>query len=104
MLDVVDSETCKGDSDMVGSQWEDVGSEPPIYCTEVQNEALGFELRKTVYFSADDLKRLGVRKLRYDNYVRASKLSNDKNTRQIERYFRPVCTDYLLFQAMRLNS
>jgi len=80
MFDVVGSETCpvcgKGDSDTVGSQWEDVGSEPPKDCTEVKNEALGFELRKTMYFSADDLKRLGVRKLRYDNYVRESKLSN----------------------------
>jgi len=50
-----------------------------------------------MYFSADDLKRLGVGKLRYDNYVRASKFSNDKNARQIERFFRPVCADYSLF-------
>ena len=108
MFNVIGSETCpvclQGDSNIVGSQWEYVGSKPPDDCKEVKNEALGFELRKKMYFSADDLKRLGVRNLRYDDYVRASKLSNDKNVRQIERYFRPVCTDYSLFSDRLVYS
>jgi len=108
MFDVLGSETCpvcrKGDSNIVGLQWENVGSEPPSGCTEVRNEELGFALRKKLHFSADKLNRLGAMNLEYNNYVRASKLSNDRNVRQIERYFRPISTDYLLFSDKLVYS
>jgi len=89
---------------MVGLQWENVGSAPPIGGAEVRNEALGFALRNKLHFSAAELNSMGATNLGYNNYVRASKLSNDRNTRQIERYFRPVSTDYSLFSDKLVYS
>ena len=108
MFDLIDSETCpicfEGDSDTVGLQWEEVGAIPPYGCTEIKNEELGFALRQKLYFSKDELTRMNLLGLSFQNYVKASDLSNDRNVRRRERYFIPVETDYSLFSDKLMHS
>jgi len=90
---------CKKGNKELGLQWVQLETTPPPGSIEIFNGILSKRLLERTIFTADELNKMNVSDLSENNYIRVI----DNNPYQ-NRFFRPVCTDYVEFGEKLIHS